>query len=238
MKRILTSLLALLLAGTAHAGRRPSAEKNLTIDINRAVPVLGTISPDMSLPIASTISALAAKSKDPVWLVISSPGGSVLAMGHILEAMEMAKRDGVKINCLVAQMAMSAAFHIFTHCDQRYTLRSAVLLWHPVKVAFLFAYFTAADLAYISERLVLTEEELTEDALSLLPIDEDMYMYHYVHETLWSATDLQRELPGWFTIVDSVRGVPVFFPLKPAGEGDGKKQSTPNRQPAPFEFVW
>lgn len=238
MKALIISLLALLLSGPALAGRRPSVEKNLVIDQTRALPVIGGITSQMSLPVAQAITQLAAKSKAPIWLVISSPGGSVLAMGHILESMDMAKRSGVQINCLVAQSAMSAAFHIFSHCSQRYALRSAVLLWHPVKVAFMFAYFTADDLAYISGRLAVMEADLIADALRILPIDEDLYMHHYRRETMWAAPELAAQLPGWLTIVESVKGVPIFFPAKADGGGEDqkRKQATPNQ--SKFEFIW
>ena len=210
----------------------PCLAASLTVDPAKSVPIFGDISGETSTLVAAAISKLA-ELEPEVTLVINSPGGSLLAMNQIVDSMEMAKLKGTKFRCLVLQEAASAAFHIFTHCSERFALASSLLLWHPVKVQVREA-LSPDKARYIASRLTTLEDELLEDVLDRMPIDYEQYMYHYQAETLWTAKQLLAEMPGWMELVDSLQGIPAFWPEQPAPA----KQSGVAKPATEFEFVW
>ena len=69
-----------------------------------------------------------------VVLLINSPGGDVYPGLQFIDAMEAVKTRGVKITCVVSNMAASMAFQILSKCDSRYSLANSLLLWHPMKL--------------------------------------------------------------------------------------------------------
>jgi ATP-dependent Clp protease protease subunit len=101
--------------------------KSLTLSSDRVVPLIGEIGSN-SLMVASNIQRLAALSKAPIFLVINSPGGSVVDGASILSAMK-GSRAPVYTVCL--QLCASMAFITFEYGVKRYAVDSSVLMSHP-----------------------------------------------------------------------------------------------------------
>lgn len=70
----------------------------------------------------------------PVYMVLNSPGGSVLDGARIIAAME-----GRDIRCVVTDLAASMAFHIFQHCSQRYMTRNSFIMAHPASLSVMYS---------------------------------------------------------------------------------------------------
>ncbi len=70
-----------------------------------------------------------------VTIRIDSPGGSVMSMFAMEQAMEDARKDGARLTCVVDTLAASAAFYVLQDCDIRVTVDRGVLLAHGVQSA-------------------------------------------------------------------------------------------------------
>lgn len=68
-------------------------------------------------------------SKD-VYIYIDSPGGSVVAVGKMIEILRFSNKNFI----CVAQYAASAAFMFFEHCDTRYITNDGLLMSHNASI--------------------------------------------------------------------------------------------------------
>lgn len=94
---------------------------------NRTVYIVGEIDSN-ALGIAAQITALGASSLEPIFLEITSPGGSVLTGGQIVAAIESSKAPVYTIcNVLCASMAAM----IFEYGSQRYIGDRSFVMFHP-----------------------------------------------------------------------------------------------------------
>jgi ATP-dependent Clp protease protease subunit len=76
---------------------------------NRVIFFWDELDEQGALSIISQLSYLYSKSKDPIQIIINSPGGSVDAMYSIVDEMKALQAEGVVISTLVAGSACSAA---------------------------------------------------------------------------------------------------------------------------------
>jgi len=74
--------------------------------------------------------------KEPMTVVITSPGGSAFAGFAIIRAIRYAQRHGVKVIGSVYGQAMSMAFFILQCCDERVMGNLCVLMAHGVTTGF------------------------------------------------------------------------------------------------------
>lgn len=164
-----------------------------------------------------------------VELVLNSPGGSVFAGLQFVNAMQLAQSRGIKIKCYVAGMAASMAFQILAECDERYALRYSLLLWHPVRIAGIMV-ITPERAKALAAELARIEADLLTPIQRELELSEEEFMWHYLHETMWTAEGLAKVSPGFLTIVDDIPGVgTIWHPNRMGGEA---------RQYEPGTIVW
>lgn len=159
------------------------------------------------------------KSSDKLTLLINSPGGSVLAGLQFIDTMELLKSRGVTLRCVVPNLAASMAFIILAHCDERYTLPSAILLFHPAKVGCFMCSMSAEELLYAGSRLQEMESYQDNDLINRLNVSKDFYFYHKVKETIWLAYVFQSKIPGFITVVSDVQGIDNFQSMDSEVEG-------------------
>ena len=140
------SLVVGLMASEAYCARLGKPTK-LTIPAGeRTLTVIGPIGAG-AIETAHKIERLSAKSSDPIYIVINSPGGGVLAGSQLSQAMDIARARDVKVVCAVGSMAASMAFQLLPHCTERYALPNSLLLFHPSRVFVMFGVITAQDSA-------------------------------------------------------------------------------------------
>lgn len=146
--------------------------------------------------------------RDAVHLIINSPGGSIMSGFAFLSRMDDARARGLKIKCYVPDLAASMAFQILLHCDTRYALPRAALLWHRVSVQIRGASLNALNTADLLRELKSADKLIVADLKEHLPVSDDVIMFHLDKETLHTAKDLNELAPGFFeALPTSIEGL-------------------------------
>jgi len=146
---------------------------------------------------------------EPVYLVINSPGGSVYGGLLFINAMLTARERGITVVCVVPNAAASMAFNILTFCDERYTLRYTLLLFHPITSD---GAETAVEHQYIADAIRSVEQLMLRQLLMTMGMQPEQFLYHYKWGTLWTAEELAAVTSGFITIVDDIQGIKLFGP--------------------------
>lgn len=145
-------------------------------------------------------------------IVLSSPGGSVVAGFFFVNKLKALQHKGVKVNCYVEDVAASMAFQILTQCDKRIVLNESFLLWHRVRVnvgGMFGAPMTAPQAHDLMTDLQAYDDHILSDLIrsmgSHAPID--YITYHFERETLHTGKNLCTRVSGFCTAVDVVPGL-------------------------------
>jgi ATP-dependent protease ClpP protease subunit len=165
---------------------------------------------------AQALHDMASKSKEPIDILINSPGGAVIPGYMFTDAMDAARAKGVKIRCAVGVLAASMAFNTLAHCDERYALRHAALLFHPPRI-FARGPMTAGTLEAAARDLNRIIASSTQELIDMLGMNRSKFAMHFNEETLWTAEQLLAESGhDWIRIVDDIKGSnKVFTHQKP-----------------------
>lgn len=175
------------------------------IDFNRAIYINKEID-DKILPLGDKLLEYTLKGpKNEGWdkavhVIINSPGGDTVNGFWFIDVMREVRARGVMIKCYVPRMAASMAFQILLHCDERYALPQAVLLWHRVRAMFLFFVATGPAIASLAEDLSKQDALILADLKAHLPTDEATLMHHLERETLHTASQLNDIVPRWLSV--------------------------------------
>jgi ATP-dependent protease ClpP protease subunit len=207
----------------------PAAAKTLKLDPARLVEVIGPID-GSAVGYAQKIDNLSRKSKAPIFMLLNSPGGSIMFGYTVIDAIHAAQARGVKIVCATGVLAASMAFNMLLECNEAYSLKYAKLLFHPVKSQGVFgqqeAEMSGDEMKEMDQRIIDRVGEVT-------GMTDSIVRKHYFRETLREAYILaQASSYNWLTLVDAIDGSEnVFTYQKPSlGLFFGKGSS-----PAPAE---
>jgi ATP-dependent protease ClpP protease subunit len=148
-------------------------------------------------------------------LVINSPGGSVGAGFAFITLLKEAKATGMKLTCVVPQLAASMAFHILMHCDERHVLAESALLWHRARVQLGGGMLggpalTTNELTALGQQLAEIDNHILVDLKATLGKDmkEADILWHFERETLHLGQALCSEKAKNFcTSHDSIPGL-------------------------------
>jgi ATP-dependent protease ClpP protease subunit len=211
--RLFVMLVASLVASSALADKHKGPTYLKVPSGERTVAVIGAIGGN-AIDLAHKIERLSAKSKDPIYVVINSPGGSVFAGYQLTQALDIARARDVPVICAVGTMAASMAFQLLPHCTERYAMPNSLLLFHPSRVFVMQAVITA-DMAEILAREMRKIDRRGLDEISVMiagrrfdALSENgkkWFKLHFDQETMWIASDLVSETnDGWLKIVDVI----------------------------------
>ncbi len=114
-----TNVIALAKTGT-------KTVKNLSLGSDQVVFITGEIG-DGSAEIAASITKKARSGK-PIYLLIDSPGGSVMDGGLIISAMEASKAP---VYTVCRSICASMAAMIFSYGKERLMVDRSILMYHP-----------------------------------------------------------------------------------------------------------
>lgn len=203
--KFLILLVSFLLAPFA------SAKPEVELKPERTIVLAGVITDSIVGPTIEAMLALSKTGKD-IDIVISSPGGSVIAGNLMVDRMVQLKNDGVKFRCVVRDLAASMAFQFLLFCDERYATPHAFLLWHPVRI-FAQGVVTAQTASNLATQLAQADEVALHDLRAHLPMPEADILMHFYNETLHQAMNLQSTAPGFFAGVTNK--VANLYPEKP-----------------------
>jgi ATP-dependent protease ClpP protease subunit len=202
MRKLLGTLACtLLLSGTTSTALASSVKLG-----EHTIVIQGQVNSGI-LPIADKLMRLASKPKvKEIDIVVNSPGGSVYAGFLFINAMEVVRNRGITIRCFVPSLAASMAFQFLVHCDKRYALPYALLLWHPVRVSGLLQLTPDKALA-LAKDLRMIEQEVVPPLMDALDINPKEFWYHYKEETLWTAKTLAEYTKGYIKVVEDIEGL-------------------------------
>jgi len=178
----------------------------------RTIVLNGVISDNIAGPMLNAMDALAKTGKD-IDIIISSPGGSVIAGSFLVDKMVQLKSEGVHFRCFVRGLAASMAFQLLLFCDERYSTPHSFLLWHPVRI-FAQGVVTAQLASNLATQLQQADEVALHDLRAHLSMSEADILMHFYNETLHQAHNLLVTAPGFFTKVTN--SVSNLYPEKPA----------------------
>jgi len=165
----------------------------------RTILLAGPISSRMYGPTVETMGKLAATG-DTIDMIISSPGGEVIAGSFIIDYMEHLKLGGTKFRCVVRDVAASMAFQILLHCNERYATPHSFVLWHPVRI-FYQGPLTGEAASSLGVQLAIADEVALHDLRAYLTMPEQDMLWHFQHETLHQALTLMHSAPEFFKAV-------------------------------------
>lgn len=188
------------------------AKDAVTLSPERTIILSGVITDSIVGPTIETMTALSKTGKE-VDIIISSPGGSVIAGNLVVDRMSQLKNDGVKFRCFVRDLAASMAFQLLLFCDERYATPHSFLLWHPVRI-FAQGVITAQLAGNLSTQLSQADEVALHDLRAHMSMSEADIVTHFYNETLHQALNLQSTCPGFFK--DVTNNVTNLYPQKPA----------------------
>lgn len=106
-------------------------EKNVmkvTVDQSRVLYLLGVVDfPNMQI-LSNEIKRLSAKSNDPIWLLIDSPGGSVLDGATLISQIEA---SSAPVYTVCTRLCASMAAMIHSYGAKKYSTDRSILMYHP-----------------------------------------------------------------------------------------------------------
>lgn len=125
------------------------------------IPLYGDIEEGTAMKVAAAIQEVnAVKTTDPIYLLISSPGGSISSGGLIVDAM-MASRRPVNTICISYCASMAAWIH--QHGQKRYMFPHATLMLHQASFAINESAPRIAERAKAVERASIKFEQVVAD---------------------------------------------------------------------------
>lgn len=169
-----------------------------------------------ALAIANNIErASASDSKEPIHIVINSPGGMVLIGFQIIQAMDVARERGTKIVCTVGVLAASMAFQLLPHCDERFAMKKSLLLFHPARVV-VRDPLTSEQALMIGHELAKIDRKAMEENSEMMGVPSRAWIEaHNRNETMWTAEDLVSETKKkWLKVVDEIETPEGIFNLE------------------------
>jgi ATP-dependent protease ClpP protease subunit len=134
---------------------------------------------------------------------LNTPGGSVDMMLSIMNAMDQARANGIRLVCTVTKQAASAGFLIFNHCDKRYAHELANLMWHSVSVYLVGSYNLVALRALVSELEALQYwgNSMIQAQLKLPPV---LFSEMWLTELTLTAPQLKALAPHYLELIPYV----------------------------------
>lgn len=188
-----------------------SYAKTFTANPERTILVIGPIEGNIltEADLLLKLSPVTSEKKEPITILVNSPGGRVDTGMFFINQMQISQRRGYVINCVSGYMAASMGFQILAHCDNVYTLKFTKLLFHPP------SYMTnqplnLRDLEYLLGEIKDTEKDLRDELLEKFRFPIGMFDYHFNRETMWEAYRLARYTKK-IQIVSDVYGLDAFL---------------------------
>ena len=174
------------------------------MDKKRTVKISGPIK---SLRVeASKILKMADTSRDPISVVVDSPGGNVIGGLPFITAIDRIRSRGIEVNCVVDGMAMSMATRIMAACTNRYAMPTSLIMWHPIAINLMYARLTVKSPHQVKTQLVLLSKYLDNRLRVSLGLKKDKFLEYHEGEYILFAETLEKKVaPRFLTLVSDIR---------------------------------
>lgn len=208
MRNVVLALIAVIGLSVSHTA--PAVAKTFKLNSKRLIEVIDVVD-GSAIDLAQQLHKMAAASKDPIDILINSPGGAIVPGYMFVDAMDAARSQGIKIRCAVGMLAASMAFNMLAHCDERVALRHAALLFHPPRISSRQPMLVP-DLLQAAEDLQRIIDASTGELIDMVGMRRAQFYKHFNQETLWAASDLAKASgKPWLRIVDNITGSDKVF---------------------------
>jgi len=189
--------------------------KTVQLKLDDTITIEGEIRGGL-IQLAEPLGEIAKRSNN-INIIISSPGGSIVAGMIFIEAMNRAQERGVKFTCIVDKLAMSMGFVILSVCDRRYVLDTSLLLFHPARVG-MMGYTTSKQMKVIAKQLDIYNEYIDSVIKPALLIDDKVYEYYGDNDIVITGFHMEKLSPRFSEQIDD------FVILSPRKKKNGKSK--------------
>ncbi len=131
MIKKLIILGSLLISTNAHGMTVQTEKGEILLESERIAHVTGEVGPQLYKKFFAEMVMTMGKPGDRL-ILIDSPGGLVDDGDKMIALIDAEKKNGTRVVCVVTKSAASMAFNLLTHCDVRYAVPRAMLLFHPI----------------------------------------------------------------------------------------------------------
>lgn len=139
----------------------------------------------------------------PIDIIINSPGGIIDSGLQFVNRMETAKANGALLRCWVPGRAMSMAFSILLHCNERYAVKYSLYLFHHAR-ANIQGALSAPDAANLAFDLQGMDAVMLKDLTAHLKgMSAEHLAYFFNTETVHWSTQLEARSPGFFKGIEN-----------------------------------
>lgn len=160
-------------------------------DYARHIELIGVVQ-DNALDLANKINDLSNSSNKEITILINSPGGNVSTGMLMVDSMRQAKARGVKFRCLSTVLSASMAYIILAECDSRYAFGNTLLLWHEISLSVRGA--KVRDLYNTLPPILELQARVDKDLMNVMDLSEEIYQQHSKSETMWTASELIKNV--------------------------------------------
>ena len=155
---------------------------------------------------AKEVMALSETSpKTPIYILIDSPGGSVLDSMPLLQAVERVKTRGSRVFCAVQSKAMSMAMHLMASCSKNYILPTSLLMYHSVSVSYFMINLTEDSSRELYTQLKIIGDYLDTKLRKRLGVSEKVFTEYWRGEYVQFGHDFIDHAPGFAKLVQDIR---------------------------------
>lgn len=159
----------------------------LAVDKTRVLYLNDEVGGFSIVPLLAKIKEFNAKSADPIYLLIDSPGGSVLAGGALVSEMEASKAPIYTV-CTALCASMAAIIH--SYGTQRYMLDRAILMYHPASFGAQGQVKNVKSLTLMIDSYV---EKFVDNIINRSKADRNKFQLEVAYEKWIDAEDSTRE---------------------------------------------
>lgn len=198
---------------------KPSLNKNRVLYLNSQVDESSVN------PLIDAIKALNEKSSEPIWLLISSPGGSVLHGALLISEMEASKAP---VNTVCTLLCASMAAMIHGHGANRYALDRAILMYHPASAGVSGQVKNMKNTLTTIDRYI---EKMVTRVVSRSKIPADQFQKEVAYELWIDAEDaVERGLNDAIVNLSVTSNPQSAITFEPAPTPEEQKSSTNPRR--------
>lgn len=178
----------------------------LYINGARTVPLIGVVGSN-ALFAADRIAELAAKSNEPIWLILSGPGGSVLSGSMLISAIQASKAPVYTV-CVMLCASMDAMIHQYG--AKRYMVDRTWIMFHPASggaggevdkmfsmIRFVKGYITKIEYEIAAKQKLSYEDYKAKTSIEMW-LDSEEAVTNSVAEAIVNIIPTKR-----FNIIDS-----------------------------------
>lgn len=210
LRTLVVTALTLMLGVSAFASdstkvdfskKRPVKTINLVLPSDRTVVLRGAFTAESVGSVMAKMKEMAATKKDAIYLVINSPGGSVLDGFELIDLIQSLKKgQGIKTTCIVQTEAYSMGALTALYCDKTYMQKHSSIMFHEA------AYGVQGSVTQVNQRVEFISkyfDELNQDIADQMGTTKAIYTSLLTPE-YWKTANDAAELGIVDGIVDQL----------------------------------